>query len=613
VSRRSLEESDSGLDFWNDDPRPKRPRYQHWLQEQSVVMHEVSQAGVSCYVPTMNPNSQWRTWWAVAGLAMVCFDLINVPLQVYDLPANWFTVTMDWTTLLFWTFDSMQSFFVGYYVNGELIMSLRRIIPRHLKTWFLVDMLVVGPDWALKVSGFGGEQNTNGFSRLLRGARAVRVLRLLRIMKLQHIVSMLYDLIEDEHSFLMAELVKMMCVILVLNHVIACGWFLVGTTGLSMGMPSWLSWSEDFIELGTGYQYATSLHWTLTQFTPASMDVVARNILERCYSIVILLFAMVAFSSIVGTVTTSMTVIRQMKDDKQKQFWKLRRYLNQRNISSDLTFRMLRFVEYQTGKEERTIQQGSVAMLGKLSDQLASELAHEMYASVIQAHAFFWHVSTEMKAVARRLCHVALKAQQLATADVLFSVGEEAGLAYAVKSGDLCYTLRDGAQLEPPLCEKEWLAEAVLWTPWRYRGRCVAEAPSEVLAFDPARFLEVMSTHPQSLVFARSYGQRLVSLLNNQPPYAWTDVLRREDFRASAVQECARLEHGDPEATEEEDGPGEAERGKDATDAGDAAFKGGLPDGGQADAGGLGTPKARAGLPSCLLTTCFGPWPRPPT
>merc|ERR550532_1403148 len=135
-----------------------------------------------------------------------------------------------------------------------------------------------------------------------------------------------------------------MMVILALNHVIACLWFLVGKAAISDGQPSWLDWNEPFLEKDMGYQYCTSLHWTLTQFTPASMDVVARNIYERMFSIVVLLFAMVALSSIVGTVTSSMTVIRQMQSDKQKQFWMLRRYLKQKNINHELSTRMTKFL-----------------------------------------------------------------------------------------------------------------------------------------------------------------------------------------------------------------------------------------------------------------------------
>merc|ERR1719223_1033147 len=91
------------------------------------------------------------------------------------------------------------------------------------------------------------------------------------------------------------------------------------------------------------YKYTTSLHWSLTQFTPASMDVSARNVFERVFSIIVLFFAMVAFSSIVGSITGSMTSLRNLKNEEMKQFWLLRRYLRQRNIKKDLSERIFKY------------------------------------------------------------------------------------------------------------------------------------------------------------------------------------------------------------------------------------------------------------------------------
>jgi len=497
----------------------------------------------------VSPNSSGRLNWELLGMGFVCFDMINIPLQVFAIPVNWFSICMDWAALIFWTCDMFSAFFVGYYDKGELIMDNSRIVRHYLRTWFVIDLLVVGPDWVLTIAGLNSE--AGDFSRLLRGARIIRVLRLLRIMKLQRVINKLYDIIDNEYTFIIAELIKMMVFILVLNHVIACGWFLVGGLSSSLGYASWITWSEDFLELGVGYQYTTSLHWTLTQFTPASMDVVARNITERTYSIIVLLFAMVAFSSIVGTVTSSMTVIRQMKNDKQKQFWMLRRYLKQKGVSPDLTLRMTRFLEHQVEKQEKTIQVGKVLILQHISDQLSSELHHEMYAPCLKGHALFECLSREMKGVASRICHFALKSQQLATGDTVFSLGEEASRTFIIKSGDFQYTLCNGKPLDPPLVLQEWLAEAVLWTPWRYRGRCRAVAPSELLALDGGRFAEAMTIHPKPWAFARHYGEMFIRCLNCQGPGEWSDVLRNKDFYSTAVDRSYSARDSEGLAAEE--------------------------------------------------------------
>merc|ERR1719436_424296 len=85
-------------------------------------------------------------------------------------------------------------------------------------------------------------------------------------------------------------------------------------------------------ETSTWCQYFTSLHWSITQFTPASMDVYATNVPERLFSIVILFWALVALSSIIGSVSASMTALRNMSADENKQMWMLRRYLRQERI-----------------------------------------------------------------------------------------------------------------------------------------------------------------------------------------------------------------------------------------------------------------------------------------
>merc|ERR1712226_371888 len=107
---------------------------------------------------------------------------------------------------------------------------------------------------------------------------------------------MLYDLIESEYTFIMLNLAKLLVSVLVLNHVVACVWFLIGRLALESNLRNWIS-VGNVNGTDLSYRYSTSLHWSLTQFTPASMDVSARNVYERAYSIIVLFFAMVVFSS----------------------------------------------------------------------------------------------------------------------------------------------------------------------------------------------------------------------------------------------------------------------------------------------------------------------------
>merc|ERR1719210_1820055 len=100
-----------------------------------------------------------------------------------------------------------------------------------------------------------------------------------------------------------------------------------------------------------------------------------------------------------------MTMIRQMRNNKQKQFWMLRRYLKQKNIDNDLKQRMVRFLEHRYNKQQNTIQASAVPMLGMLSDQLSREMSYVMHSTCLETHVFFKYLSETMKSTAYTLCH----------------------------------------------------------------------------------------------------------------------------------------------------------------------------------------------------------------
>merc|ERR1719238_1588509 len=99
-----------------------------------------------------------------------------------------------------------------------------------------------------------------------------------------------------------------------MNHVMACAWYFVGRTTMEAHVRNWIEVAGVDTE-PLAYKYTTSMHWSMTQFTPASMDVSARNTPERIFSIVVLFFAMVAFSSIVGNITASMNSLHSRKSE----------------------------------------------------------------------------------------------------------------------------------------------------------------------------------------------------------------------------------------------------------------------------------------------------------
>ncbi|CAK9014559.1 Potassium voltage-gated channel protein eag (Ether-a-go-go protein) [Durusdinium trenchii] len=489
---------------------------------------------VSCMPGVISPSGTYRMIWDLLGLLFILYDTFMIPMQVFDIDKNGFVGTFDWITLLFWTFDMVQSFFTGYFKEGVQVMEPRKIVMNYLKTWFIIDLVVVGPEWFTSLSPDGFGLDGVGIGRILRLGRAMRVLRLLRLLKLRRIVDALLELVESEYTFTLINLAKLLFAVLVLNHVIACVWYFVGTQSMLAGLRNWFEMSGEYVDDQT-YMYFTALHWSLTQFTPASMNVSAANTWERVTSILVLFFAMVAFSSIVGHITASMSHLQNLRGAHMKQFWLLRRYMKQRRIRRELQLRITKFLEYKAQKEHDTVHSSSVLILEQLSEPLRKELSYETMVHWIASHPFFSAVNSKMPVFMHRLCHSALNEIGLASGDIVFTAGHEAKQMLFIKHGNLEYVGLNRLILDPPLQEEEWFVEAAIWVPWRHMGDCKVLSPGELIGVCNEVFAREMSLHHLPWSFCKMYAIQFCESLNTIEPEDLTDVLRDHEFGLSEM------------------------------------------------------------------------------
>merc|ERR1712007_337666 len=184
------------------------------------------------------PNSTPRILWEISGLVFICYDLLVISFtQAFSPPSSDFSIAMDWTTLCFWTGDMLQGFFLGYFEDSIYVEDQLLVLRHYFKTWFLVDCIVVLPDWITKLIDGDGAGVWGEVGKLLKAARVIRVLRLLRLAKLQRILNMAFDRIQSEYTFVILNLLKMLMCVLIMNHLIACAWY-----GLARAFEDEINW-----------------------------------------------------------------------------------------------------------------------------------------------------------------------------------------------------------------------------------------------------------------------------------------------------------------------------------------------------------------------------------
>jgi len=253
------------------------------------------------------------------------------------------------------------------------------------------------------------------------------------------------------------------------------------------------------------------------------MEIYPFNVGERSFSIVVLLFALVAFSSFVSSLTSSMTHLRHIRTNETRQFWLLRRYLKDANIPSNLSLRIQRYLEYAFAKVHATVQASEVPILSMLSGPLRLELEHEAYVIHLWDHALFHEMGARNK-----IFFNVVTSSSLARGDILFSMGEAARAMWFVISGTLEYTLMNGTvDSSPPARNVDggtWLSEPVLWTSWVHLGDMITVAESSLMTVDAEKFCVKLMTNPALRMRARLYAHKFVETLNKVEPRKLTDL-----------------------------------------------------------------------------------------
>jgi len=469
----------------------------------------------------LSPVSHFFVTWNIAFMIVMCYECVIFPLGVFTMKDESSSLwILNCLAATFWSADLCLSLRVGYITSsGELVMNCELIVKKYLRSWFFPDLLIVSIDWMLLISEQEAvnADDTGGFlqaGKMLQYLRVIRILRLLRLRKLQEAFALLDEFFNSEYFSITKSMIFNMVGILMISHVLGCLWYWVGV----MEVKGWNSWVKAHRMEGTtwGYQYLTSLHWSLTQLTPGSMDVQPQNVPERAVAVLVLVLGMIVFSSIVSSITAAMNSLKNISARYNRQRWVLRRFLREQSISSELTTRVTIYADNIIKPRLKQVSVSEVELLKMLPRSLYMDVILELYDQDIEVHPFFRALHVQNRVVMQKVCNTALQLVVLSEGDVLFSPGETAHAMYFVKQGVLLYTrvTADGDREKERLDKKCWFCEAVLWTSWVHQGTMRATDDSDLLALDSVRLQEVCLQHRAELPITRRYGREFVRSMN---------------------------------------------------------------------------------------------------
>merc|ERR1712061_394186 len=145
-------------------------------------------------------------------------------------------------------------------------------------------------------------------------------------MKLRDVMCAIHERIRSENIAICFGVVQNLFLIVIVNHIAACIWYKIGTGSGSFYETNWIN-HYSVVDRTLLDKYLLSVHWTITQFTPASMSIQPQNVMERFFAVCMILFGLFAFSTFVSSITASMTRLRTLTADGITQEFRLKKFL----------------------------------------------------------------------------------------------------------------------------------------------------------------------------------------------------------------------------------------------------------------------------------------------
>ncbi|XP_076822434.1 uncharacterized protein LOC143468867 isoform X3 [Clavelina lepadiformis] len=161
--------------------------------------------------------------WDWAVLTLTAYTAVVVPMvaafRIGPRSTAWLVVDSSFD--LFFLADMAVNFHTTYVGSeGTMVTDLKRIRMKYVKTWFPIDLLSCLPYDAVTLAF--GEVHEKGLAYMLSVLKACRLLRIIRIAR---------DVDRYlEHAW--ATLVVLVCLILLICHWMACGWYATSLSGV---------------------------------------------------------------------------------------------------------------------------------------------------------------------------------------------------------------------------------------------------------------------------------------------------------------------------------------------------------------------------------------------
>ena len=354
--------------------------------------------------------------WHLANIVTVCFLLIYVPPSIAFAIDNHFFIVINYIIDLFFIADLILNFNITFELpDGSFETNRWAIAKKYLLGHFVVDLLVSFPvSWIIE-RDFNAPIQYNKALRALKVPKLMATLRLTKRFDLPTIFMILklgnmwkYKIKSNEGFF---KILWMIMLVFLAVHIGACIWIIIGSVDI-FDSHTWII-QESLTRLSDAELYVAAVYYCLVVFTTVGYgDIYSANSLERCFTILWMMFGIGFYSFVISFIMQHFTNIDTPKTLFAKKLKQLKSLTDYRHIPSGLFDAVRKNLRYASTVISYRWVEYSKSFYQHLPLELKYNFSRELHREVLKSPFFDSNNDAFAVRILERLKPVKLKRNQ---------------------------------------------------------------------------------------------------------------------------------------------------------------------------------------------------------
>ncbi|CAD8057236.1 unnamed protein product [Paramecium sonneborni] len=343
-------------------------------------------------MPLIHPHTTQKLIWDGLITIMRIYLLIWIPILIAfkngtleDLNAY----TLNVCSSAFLIDLAMQTFTIKF-DKGFPVKDRYLLLQHQLNWWAAIEF------FSFIISLFFSIQfhQDNYSMSVVEDKGWTKILLLLLIVQtkniLQFIENLQYVIKPSKTVNSLIDLIKFICLVLLIQHIFACIWVIVGTYEHLKTKVSWLDTAKLDIDQHWMDIYMEALYFiSVTTFTVGYGDITPQNTSEKCFTIIYMFFCTLQLSYSVNTIGSILLQLKENNEEIKQKITLVTEYMKNRQMTRGLQFKVREYLSYYWQQENIQKKTETIEIIKLLPDELQKSIQREGITNLLNKCKFF--------------------------------------------------------------------------------------------------------------------------------------------------------------------------------------------------------------------------------